>query len=105
MAKKTLTNLIEDNPVNLFMTPKEAGAPEVVETPRAETSTETAEKAIQPSGEGRGGRTPSFYGEAKTKRLQLLVRPSLDEKLRKKAMEEHLSLNEFVHRILDNAVK
>ena len=41
--------------------------------------------------------------EKKTKRVQLVLQPSLYEKTKDKAHKMHLSLNEFVHALLESA--
>jgi len=44
------------------------------------------------------------YIETRSKRLQLLVQPSLLEKLRARAKREGRSLNDLIHSILEDAV-
>ena len=46
-----------------------------------------------------------LYLETKSRRLQLLLQPSLHEKIKAKAQREEKSVNEFVHLILENAMK
>lgn len=45
-----------------------------------------------------------LYIETKSKRLQLLIQPSLHEKLKSKAKAEGISVNELVNSILQNAL-
>lgn len=49
-------------------------------------------------------RTP-IYDEPKSRRLQLLVRPSLHEDLRSLAQQQRISLNELINTILQEAVR
>lgn len=43
--------------------------------------------------------------ESKSKRLQLLIRPSLSIKLREIASSQGISLNELIHTVLDDYTK
>lgn len=43
--------------------------------------------------------------ETKTRRVQLVMKPSLYEKVKKAAHAEDLSFNDYVHRILEEAIK
>lgn len=43
--------------------------------------------------------------EKKTRRLQLLLQPSLYEKLKKRAFEEGKSVNDTLHNILEKALR
>jgi len=45
-----------------------------------------------------------LYIETKSRRLQLLVQPSLHEKLKKRASKDGKSINEMVHWLLENAL-
>lgn len=45
---------------------------------------------------------PRFV-ETKSRRLQLVLQPSLYERVKKAAKDEGLSVNEYVHQILDSA--
>ena len=63
-----------------------------------------------PAGETRdpapaGYKTNPLYIETRSKRLQLLVQPSLLEKLRARATREGRSLNDLIHTILEEATK
>lgn len=46
-----------------------------------------------------------LYIEKRSKRLQLLVQPSLYDKIKTKAETEGSSVNDFIHRILENIAK
>lgn len=44
-----------------------------------------------------------MYVETKSRRLQLVLQPSLYERVKKAAQNSDLSVNEYVHQILDQA--
>ena len=46
-----------------------------------------------------------LYVEKRSKRLQLLVQPSLYDKVKAQADAEGCSVNDYIHRILEDAVK
>lgn len=52
-----------------------------------------------------GYRLNPLYIEKRSKRLQLLVQPSLYETIKAKADAEGSSVNDFIHRVLEEAVK
>lgn len=64
---------------------------------------ETAVSAIRSVPEGY--KTNPLYVETKSKRLQLLIQPSLLEKIRGKAKAEGRSVNDFVHSVLEEALR
>lgn len=86
----------------------------------ASASTEAAPQAVtpavdqqQPAGQlapknGIFDKDPSGYRvqyiETKTKRLQLVLQPSLYKKLKENAKKSGLSVNEYVHRVLKAAM-
>lgn len=46
-----------------------------------------------------------MYIETKSRRLQLLIQPSLHEALKEKARREHNSVNDVIHTILQEAIR
>lgn len=46
-----------------------------------------------------------LYVEVKSRRLQLVLQPSLFEAVKAKAKEKGLSVNEFCHEVLDEATR
>jgi len=52
-----------------------------------------------------GYKVNPLYVETKSRRLQLLVQPSLYEAIKAKAATEGISVNELVHTILEAAIK
>ena len=76
----------------------------------AETETKPPEEKTiampQPTGKPpEGYKVNPLYIETKSKRLQLLVQPSLLDKLKGKAKAEGRSVNDLVHSILEEALK
>ena len=51
-----------------------------------------------------GYKPNSLYVETRSRRLQLLVQPSLHEKLKRRAQSEGTSVNEVVNSILQDAL-
>lgn len=82
MAKKTL-NL--DNPAMQF-----------ISTPTEEETTATAPAGYKPN---------PLYIEKRSKRLQLLLQPSLYEKVKQRADTQGCSVNDLIHTILENETK
>ena len=87
--KKTYVN--RDNPAMNFIS--QVG----------QTEADPAEEPVNTPPEGY--KLNMQYVEKKTRRLQLIVQPSLYKKIKKKADKQHLSVNEFIHRILEKALE
>lgn len=87
MAKKNF----KDNPALQFITQQE-------ETPEPQIQTSTGKAPA-------GYKLNPLYIETKSKRLQLVLQPSLLEKVKAKAKEKRLSVNEYVHQTLEAATK
>ena len=51
------------------------------------------------------GYRPAQYVETKTKRVQLVFQPSLHERVKRAAKKRNLSVNEYVHQVLDYATQ
>lgn len=87
MAKKSF----KDNPALQFIS---------TNTEEREAPTEqTAQKPPE------GYKRNPLYIEVKSRRLQLILQPSLYERVRAKAKAAGLSVNEYVHQILDEATR
>ena len=87
MAKKTFSDSIrseEISPAMQFISQKK-------EQPTAKT-TDAPE----------GYRANPLYIEVKSRRMQLLVQPSLYEKVKAAAEAEGISINEYVHKALED---
>lgn len=81
----TLTEL-ENEPQTLTITPQKAEREEIGKAPA-------------------GYKLNPMYIETKSKRLQLVLQPSLLARVKERAKSNGLSVNEYVHRILDEATK
>lgn len=66
----------------------------------ASPSTGTQSKAAPPA-----RRALPQYEETKSRRLQLLLTPSLYEAVKQRAAEEHMSVNELVNTILSDTIR
>lgn len=93
MAKKTFKNDID--PAMNFI------SKESIEKAEAETPTAIKRPAKPPE----GFKFNPLYIETRSRRLQLLVQPSLYETLKKKAQAERTSVNELVNIILQDALE
>ena len=92
MTKKSF----KGNPALQFMT-----------QPEEEEVNTTPQKPITPpTGKPpEGYKLNPLYVETKKRRLQLVLKPSLYEKVKSGASKQGLSVNEYVHRILEEATK
>ena len=79
--------------------PEPRPQPERKPKKRASASTSTPRKAATPA-----RRAIPEYEETKSRRLQLLLTPSLYEAVKDKAAEARLSVNEYINSILKDAV-
>ena len=52
-----------------------------------------------------GYKVNSIFLEKKSRRLQLILQPSLYEKVKEAAAQEDISVNEYVHRVLEKATE
>lgn len=74
-------------------------AMQFISTPAEETAPAIGEDT--PS----GYKVNPLYIETRSKRLQLLMQPSLYQQIKAKADGEGCSVNDWVHRVLENTVK
>lgn len=86
------------NPAAQFISIPEA---EVQEEPTRPVSPERLRSSEAPE----GYKVNPAYIEKKTRRLQLLMRPSLYDKLKARAQAEGQSVNEMIDTILEDALK
>lgn len=84
--KKSFIDSIE-NPAEMFI------------TPAAETDTERSKRPPQ------GYKFNPEYIETRSKRVQLLMQPSLYKKLKARAKREKRSVNDLIHSILEGIVE
>ena len=85
----------KDNPALQFISTAEEEEQEVTTEQKAPTTAKAPE----------GYKLNPLYVETKTKRLQLVLQPSLFDRVKKGAKQAGLSVNEYVHRILDEATR
>lgn len=103
----------QQNPALAFISAQEA-TPQGAEDNRP-AATEGAKKAaeapnkptlkIKTTGAPEGFKANPLYVETKSRRMQLLVQPSLYEAIKARATTEGTSVNELVHSILEAAIK
>lgn len=95
--KKTFIEgvVAEDNPALQFIsTPKPA--------PKQE---EPKPKARRENDPPEGYKLNPMYIETKSRRLQLVLQPSLYERVKEAAQAKGVSVNEYIHNILDIATR
>lgn len=78
-------------------------AMQFISTPAEET--ETREDTPRAKDAPEGYKVNPLYIEKRSKRLQLLVQPSLYDKIKTQADAEGCSVNDFIHRALENVVR
>ena len=77
-------------------------AMQFISTPTEETETREDTPRVKDAPEGY--KVNPLYIEKRSKRLQLLVQPSLYDKIKAQAEGEGCSVNNFIHRVLEDAV-
>ena len=113
MARKKSFKDLKDNPAMQFIsTPAEETQEDDYKTGEeiakglatVTLALEEAElkKAKKPP---KGYKLNPLYVETKSKRLQLVLQPSLVERVKAKAAENGLSVNEYISRALDKATR
>lgn len=95
MAKKSF----KDNPALQFISTAE---PEETRQEERELTIPQPKPAEKPP---EGYKLNPLYVETKSRRLQLVVQPSLYGRVKAGAAAAGLSVNEYVHQILDNATR
>lgn len=91
MTKKTF----KDNPALQFISTAKEEEQEVKQKHKVPTTAKAPE----------GYKLNPLYVEVKSRRLQLILQPSLFDRVKREAEKSGLSVNEYVHRILDEATK
>ena len=97
MSKKSFKDSI-NNPAMNFISQESIDKAEE-EVPAMEVA-----KLQRPAKPPKGYKFNPLYIETKSKRLQLLIQPSIHEKLKSKAQAEGTSVNDLVNRILQDAL-
>lgn len=80
-------------------------AMQFISTPAEETTTGAGEGVASTKDAPEGYKVNPLYIEKRSKRLQLLVQPSLYDKVKTQAETEGCSVNDYIHRVLEEAVK
>ena len=91
MAKKSF----KDNPALQFISTAEEEEQEVTPEKKAPTTAKAPE----------GYKLNPLYVETKSRRLQLVLQPSLYEKVKATAKAKKLSVNEYIHQLLEEATR
>ena len=80
-----------------------AEEPQTVEDGKGKRKASTASRAPKKAPPARRA-LPQYEEETKSRRLQLLLTPSLYEAVKEKAAEERLSVNEYINATLKDAI-
>lgn len=99
--KNTAKKSFLDNPALQFITAPEPEEPTEQVTETVEVKADVPAKG--PNTPPAGYKMNPMYVETKSRRLQLVLQPSLYERVKKAAQKEGKSVNEYVHHILDQA--
>ena len=108
-AKKTFTDAV--NPALQFITPPTEAPAAPSKPPRAKrqpgkSSTNNTNKAprVKTTDAPDGYKANPAFVETKSRRLQLLMQPSLHDRIKARAAAEGLSVNEYIHKALEEAL-
>lgn len=80
-------------------------AMQFISTPAEETTTGAGEGVANTKDAPEGYKVNPLYIEKRSKRLQLLVQPSLYDKVKAQAETESCSVNDYIHRVLEEALR
>ena len=97
MEKKTFKN----NPALQFISTPAEEEKQLVPQDQSEPVRKVSTSTPVPA----GYKLNPLFVETKTKRLQLVLQPSLYDRVKARATAEGVSVNEFIHRTLDAATK
>lgn len=105
MTKKTFTDRIQQKAVNPTL--QFISTPEAVSDPREEPQQKPeSSPSRRSSGTTQAHRArPQFDEETKSRRLQLLLTPSLYDQLKRRADRERMSVNELINSILKDYLR
>ena len=96
MATKKKTFLEEDNPALQFISKAK---------PKIEKPKQTEPKPRPADLPPEGYKLNPLYVETKSRRVQLVLQPSLYERAKAAAEEKGVSFNDYVHTLLEEATK
>lgn len=80
-------------------------AMQFISTPAEETTTGAGEGVASTKDAPEGYKVNPLYIEKRSKRLQLLVQPSLYDKVKAQAETEGCSVNDYIHRVLEEVLR
>ena len=80
-------------------------AMQFISTPAEEITTGAGEGVASTKDAPEGYKVNPLYIEKRSKRLQLLVQPSLYNKVKAQAETEGCSVNDYIHRVLEEALR
>ena len=80
-------------------------AMQFISTPAEEITTGAGEGVASTKDAPEGYKVNPLYIEKRSKRLQLLVQPSLYDKVKAQAETEGCSVNDYIHRVLEEALR
>lgn len=111
-TKKSFTDRMQQkavNPTLQFISAPEAAPepqnePQTVEKRRPGRKTSTASSTPQRAPQAHRAQ-PQYDEETKSRRLQVLLTPSLYDELRERAVEERMSVNEMINTILKDYLR
>lgn len=112
MAKKTFTDKMQQKAVNPTLqfisqpetAPEPQNEPQTAEERKPKRKTATASSTPQRAPQARRA-LPQFEEETKSRRLQVLLTPSLFDELRERAAENRMSVNEMINTILKDYLR
>lgn len=112
MAKKSFTDRMQQkavNPTLQFISAPEAAPepqnePQTAEKRRPGRKTSTTSSTPQRAPQAHRAQ-PQYDEETKSRRLQVLLTPSLYDELRERAAEERMSVNEMINTILKDYLR
>lgn len=108
MPKKSFKEQMQEKAINpalqIISTPEAPSEPQ--ETPKRTRSKKTGTTSSSTLSKATPAKRadPLFDEETKSRRLQLLLTPSLYEAVRGAASEEHMSVNEYINTVLRDAI-
>ncbi len=105
MPRKPFIN--RDNPALNFISTagREAPEPETRPEPKPEPEKKEQGKHGSKLEPPEGYKLNPQFIEKRTRRLQLVLQPSLYEKVRARAQESGISVNEYIHSVLEEAIE
>ena len=104
---KSKKSFVAGNPALQFISePTEQIQPVEIEIPELVPAEDNIPYLdIQPETAPEGYKVNPMYIEKKTRRLQMLMQPSLHAKVKKAADRQGVSVNDYIHKVLEEHLK